>query len=93
MKNKLKHYKYIDEISDIKEGTYIRWISIIDDDCVLQKGGIFCETQITDTQIILLCKTVYNNKLFSLKLDENIIFQKLTTDDIILLTVLDYYAK
>lgn len=93
IKGKLKQYKYVDEINDLKEGSYIRWISLTDDNCVLQKGALFCDAQITDTEIQLLCKTVYKNNLFYLKLDENIIFQKLSLDDIILLTVLDYYSK
>lgn len=93
IKQKLKNYKYVDEISDLKEGSYIRWISLTDDNCILRKGALYCDVKITDTEILLLCKTVYNNKMFYLKLDENIIFQKLLLDDIILLTVLDYYSK
>ena len=97
IRRSLRNYKYVDEVSDLKYGTYLRWISLktdTDTDIVkLNKGAIFCETKISDNGISLLCKSVYGNRLFQLMLDENIIFQKLTNEEIILLTALDFLAK
>ena len=46
---KLKDYKYVDEMSDLKYGTYIRWIPLEDPtDIYLTKGALFCEMRITD---------------------------------------------
>ena len=46
---KLREYKYVDEMSDLKYGTYIRWICIEDPNKIcLVKGAIFCEMKITD---------------------------------------------
>ena len=42
--NKLKDYKYIDEMNDLKYGTYLRWVPIEDPNNIyLTKGAIFCE--------------------------------------------------
>ena len=48
---KLKEYIYIDELNDLKEGGFIRWIQLNNDDIYLTQGGIFCETLITDEGI------------------------------------------
>jgi hypothetical protein len=40
---KLKQYKYVDEMSDLKYGTYVRWIPIENPkQIVLTKGAIYC---------------------------------------------------
>ena len=41
----LKHYYFIDEIDELKHGTYIRWINL-EDNLILNKGAIFCDTKI-----------------------------------------------
>lgn len=89
----LKNYKYVDEVSDLKYGTYLRWVPL-NEKYRLNPGALFCEAKITDNGISLLCKSVYNKRnMFQLQLDENIIFQKLTNEELILLTALDYLSK
>ena len=91
--NKLKDYKFIDELNDLKEGAYIRWINISNPEkLVLTKGSIFCETKITDTGIVLVGKSFYN-KFFQIKLDDCLVFQRLTNEEKVLLNALDYLAK
>lgn len=91
----LQGYKYVDEISDLRNGSYLRWIKMNNVQSIpkLNAGALYCEANITDNGISLLCKSVYNNRLFQLNLDENIIFQKLTNEELILLTTLDYISK
>jgi len=93
--SKLKEYKYVDEISDLKYGSYLRWISLTEpDDLNLQKGGIFCEMKVTDEGMILVCKNYgYGRKHFQIKFDEHMIFQKLSEQELILLNVLDQLSK
>ena len=44
---KLKDYKYVDEMDDLKYGTYLRWIPLEDPTNInLSKGALFCETKI-----------------------------------------------
>ena len=90
---KLADYKFIDEINDLKEGTYIRWINISNPEkLVLTKGSIFCETKITDTGIVLVGKSFYNN-FFQIRLEDCLVFQHLTNEEKVLLNALDYLAK
>jgi hypothetical protein len=95
MMNKLKDYKYIDEMSDLKYGTYIRWVPIDDPNNIhLTKGAIFCETKITDNGVFLVCKNFgYGNKHFNISMDKNLIFQKLTEQEQVLLSALDHLSK
>ena len=95
MRRALKQYKYVDEVNDLKYGTYIRWISLKDeeDSLRLNSGALFCESKISDNGISILCKSVYGNRLFQLMLDENIVFQKLSNEEIILLTAMDFLSK
>lgn len=92
---KLKEYKYVDEMSDLKYGTYIRWIPIDNPKQIgLTKGAIFCEMKITDEGVFLICKNLgYSSKHFRISMDSNLIFQKLTDQELILLSALDHLSK
>ena len=92
---KLRDYKYVDEMSDLKYGTYIRWIPIENPKQIeLTKGAIFCEMKITDEGVFLICKNLgYSSKHFRIQLDKNLIFQKLTEQELVLLSVLDHLPK
>ena len=86
---KLKNYMYIDEINELRDGSYIRWISIKNPSKLfLTRGAVLCEIKITDNEIQLICKS-FTNSFFSLKMDENIIFQKLTDQEQVLLLALE----
>lgn len=93
--SKLKEYKYVDEVSDLKYGAYIRWISLTDpDDLDLKKGSVFCDMKVTDEGLIIICKNFgYSKKHFQLKFDEHMIFQKLSEQELILLNALDQLSK
>lgn len=93
--NKLKDYKYVDEISDLKYGTYLRWIPIEEVTNIhLTKGALFCETKITDDGIFCVCKNFgYPPRHFQLAMDKNLIFQKLTEQELVLLSALDHLSK
>ena len=92
---KLKEYKYVDEMSDLKYGTYLRWIPINNPTNIhLTKGALFCEMKITDDGVFIVCKNMgYISKHFKIKMDECLIFQKLTGQEKVLLSALDYLSK
>jgi hypothetical protein len=92
---KLKDYKYVDEMNDLKYGTYIRWISIEDPTNIfLTKGALFCEMKITDNGVFFTCKNYgYKSRHFQISMDKNLIFQRLTNQELILLSALDHLAK
>lgn len=94
--NKLKDYKYVDEMNELKYGTYIRWIPLTDpDNIVLTKGALFCEYKITDVGVFIVCKNFgfSEKKHFQFKMDECIVFQKLTNQEQVLLSALDHLSK
>jgi hypothetical protein len=94
--DKLNGYRYVDEMSDLKYGTYLRWIPMNESSTRihLTRGAIFCEMKINDNGVVIICKNHgFNSRHFQLKLDDNIIFQKLTDQEKVLLSALDHLAK
>lgn len=93
--NKLQDYKYVDEMDELKYGTYLRWIPLTNPNLIqLKKGAIFCEVKITDDGVSLVCKNHgYQSRHFQIKMDENLVFQKLTDQEMILLSALDHLSK
>jgi hypothetical protein len=87
---KLKDYRYVGELHEIRYGAYIRWINLKNiDHLKLTNGGIICDIQVTDTGLWIKCKNNMN-RFFQLKLDECLIFQKLSDQEKIILKALDY---
>jgi hypothetical protein len=92
---KLNNYKYVDEMNDLKYGSYIRWIPIENPNNIyLTQGALFCEMKIRDDGVFCVCKNYgYKTKHFQISMDKNLIFQKLTEQELILLSALDYLSK
>lgn len=89
---KLKDYRYIDNIDDINFGCYIRWINLKDiENLALTTGGFICDIKVNNG-VDLICKNRYNHH-FQLKFDENLIFQKITHQEHIILNILDHLQK
>lgn len=86
---KLKNYRYIDELPDLKHGTYIRWIPLSDPGNIrLTNGGIVCSVYLDDG-VNVICKN-HMNRMFQFKLGESMVFQKITNQEEVLLTALDF---
>ncbi len=87
---KLKGYRYIDEINDLKYGGYIRWIPITDPSHLpLHQCGIVCDIVISDVGVNIVCKN-FMHRHYRFKMDECLIFQKLSTQELIILNALDH---
>ena len=85
---KLKEYRYINNINDLNYGCYIRWINLKNiENLKLTNGGFICDIKINEG-IEILCRNNFN-KLFQLRFDENLIFQKLTEQEKIILNVIN----
>ena len=88
--NKLKNYRFVDDLQDINYGAYIRWIRMKDLDQVkLSNGGIIIDIKIYDDGCQVICKNMYN-KIMQIKLNEAMVFQKLTDQEYVILSALDY---
>lgn len=93
---KLNGYRYVDEIDELKCGTYLKWILLTDpdpDNLELNKGALFCEIKCKDDGVFIVCKNVgFSSRHFQIKMDECLLFQRLTTQEIILLNALDHLS-
>jgi hypothetical protein len=90
---KLKEYMYVDEINELRYGAFIRWIPIKDPDNLhLTAGGLLCEINVTDDGVSLTCKN-FAHKHYQIKMDECLIFQKLTAQEQVLLSAMDHLSK
>jgi hypothetical protein len=90
---KLKHYRYIEDLANLKYGAYIRWFRITDPENIrLTNGGTILDIKIYNEGCNVLCKNRMN-RIFEIKFDHCMIFQKLTDQEQVLLDVLTYLAK
>lgn len=87
---KLQYYKVIDNISEINEGKYIRWIKIHTNK--LTNGALVCDIEITDEDILIYCKTI-SNKFITISYNKNILFEKISDDELLLINVVDNFTK
>ena len=93
---KLKEYRFIDKLDEIQYGQFIRWFPLNIDDVSrlrLTRGGIVVDIKILDeTGIHVTCK---NNlgRFFQIRFDECMVFQKLSPNEKVLLSVMDYLNK
>ena len=92
---KLRDYKYVDEMNELKYGSYIRWIPIEDPTNIyLTQGALFCEIKITDNGTFCVCKNYgFKSRHFNISMDKNLIFQRLTDQELVLLSALDHLSK
>ena len=87
---KLHVYRYVDEMDEMNIGSYIRWFNIKDPNNIkLTNGGFIIDMKYQNDTILLICKNTIN-KLFSLKLEECILFQKLTKQEELIIEILEY---
>ena len=87
---KLKGYRYVRGMHDLQFGYYIRWIPLKDPEKIyLTNGGHICDIKIINKQIQILCKNSCH-RLFQIKFDESVIFQRITPQEAVILQILDY---
>ena len=78
---------------DLQFGCYIRWIPLKNPDKIyLTTGGIIIDIEILKNGIHIKVKN-NRNRIYQLKFDECIIYQKLTNQEQIILSVLDHLDK
>ena len=89
---KLKDYRFVDELDNIKFGSYIRWINLTNPESIkLTNGGIVVSMAMSDNDICLTCTN--RNRMFKLKMNNVMIFQKMSKSELLLLQVMDYLNK
>ena len=102
---KLKNYRYINNIDGLESGHYIRWINLKDIEKSQQspkhkqlyippinKGGYLCDIDVINDDVHLIMKSIYNRH-FILKMSEVLVFKRLTDDEQIILSAMKYIQK
>lgn len=85
----LTHYRYIDEVDEFRTGSYIRWFNLKKvESFKLMRGGFIVDLKPINNDINILCKNG-NNRFFYLKMNECIIFQKNSSQEQLLIRILD----
>ena len=98
---KLSDYRYVEELQDIHHGAFVRYVPLTNNsskskqdnnEIILKPGGFICDIKILGSGVQLLCRNHFR-KMFQLRLDEVLLFQKLTKQEEIILSVFDYLNK
>ena len=93
LQKQLDDYRYVDEVPDLQYGSYIRWISLKNPEILkLTTGGFICQIKVHDDGIHITCRNRMN-MFFQIRLWENLIFQKFTGEEHVLLSAMDYLNK
>jgi hypothetical protein len=88
---KLRDYRYVDDLNGLTHGAYIRWIDLKNPERLcLARGAIICDIKIGEKGVQLLCKTHPNPALFHVIMDEVLIFQRLSQQERVILSAMDY---
>jgi hypothetical protein len=90
--HKLQGYRYVDEIHELKNGSFLRWLNMSDlDNISLVQGAFFCEFVFTDDNTCMRMRNI-RGRYFEVKMDDIILFQKLTQQEKVLLAALSYIS-
>jgi len=83
----LKEYRFVDEVDELRIGSYIRFFRLNTDTLSLRNGGFLVDIKIHKQIISLLFKN--RNQFFKIKMDDCLLFQKHTSQEHILIQILD----
>ena len=91
---RLTDYRYVDEVSSLQEGRYIRWIplNVETAEIKLTKGAFMVRTTLNDDGVILICRNTQRQSVV-VKFDNVLIFQKLSDQEQILIKALTLLDK
>lgn len=86
----LKEYRFVDELDELSLGHHIRWFNLTKvNDLKLYNGAILVNIEFIHNNVYLICKN-YKNKMFSIKMNEIILFQKFNAQELLLIKILDH---
>jgi hypothetical protein len=90
IQKQLKLYRCINNLDDLRFGSYVRWIPLKNPEKIkLTNGGIVCDIKEINADIHIKCKNRMN-MLFQIKMSEIILFQKLSDQEQVILKALKY---
>ena len=88
---KLKDYRYIHDVHEVKHGSYVRWVNLKNKSIKLTNGGVIVKV-VYDDKKNTGTVTVRNNmnRFISISFMNVLFFQKLTEQEDFLLNVIKY---
>ena len=99
----LNEYKYVDELNELQIGRFIRWIKLDRENAEvkLTNGAVLINIVINEKGVFLVCAGLGGGrgrgrggrKSMALKFDNFLIFQKLSDQEKILISAIDYLEK
>jgi len=85
--NRLAGYRYVDNLHELHKGKHIRWIR--NDNKTLTNGAIVMDVKFLDNGSHILCRNA-QHRLFQVKFNECLIFQKLSTGEQLILMAYEH---
>ena len=86
---KLDDYRYIDELPELQQGRYLRWINLTNPAKLkLTNGGILCDVKLEDNVVLVLKNNM--NIIFHINMDKCLIFQKFSDQERVILYAVDF---
>jgi hypothetical protein len=93
IQKQLKPYRCVNNLDDLRFGSYVRWISLKNPEVIkLTNGGIVCDIQAIQNDIQIKCKNKMN-MFFQIKMSEIILFQKLSEQEEVILKAMKYLKE
>jgi len=90
---RLQNYRYVDEITELNSGDYVRWIDLNNAANIkIASGAFVCDVEINSDGIHLKLKTITHRHI-QLRMDEIFLFRKLTDDELVILSALKYLKQ
>lgn len=90
--NKLIGYRYVDELHELHKGKHVRWIRCTIGEPKLTTGGIVIDIKFLDNGTHVLCKNNLN-RFVQYKFDDCITFQKLSSEEQLILMAYEHIEK
>ena len=89
----LNDYRYVDEVDELRIGSFIRYFVLKDneDDLKLARGGFIVDIQASKENIVILCKN--NGNFWKIKINNCVIFQRNTKQEEVLIKILDHLKE
>ena len=85
--NRLAGYRYVENLYELHKGKHIRWIR--NDNKKLTNGAIVMDVKFLDNGSHVLCRNA-QHRLFQVKFNESMIFQKLSTGEQLILMAYEH---
>ena len=91
----LSMYRLVGNLQEMRLGRYCRWIvnkTTTTTTNVLHGGGYLIKVSFTDKGVYLLCEKMKKYKMM-VKMDDAVVFQKMTAEEWVVVMANDYSAK